>query len=745
MTSSCAPGSAGAIASGSAPSVNKFKRSCANRSEVSRDEATGKVPAEPEAGFRDGRSYASLIKETLAGIDNQQVNTEVNGSVDVVCCTAPGIDETSDGCAVNANEPTPTEIDALLADCITDREIEEAAKAADEILGNDFLSGTTATFGIEEALLGLKPLKVPARSFNALAATPEGVAAALTNDHHSLCDGSWKSLKNELAKAHEKIACTLHEPMNRLRVCAVRRRRRDEEQTPNDNENLPETIANMHSQPASDVVLDSIGDDENNEPGALHADANARVVNAENHAAEQNAAVAAANQRLAALEAEIYTLRAAQGIPSLGEAAGTSYVAQANLALASMNPAAPLTQDDNAAPANDTVLAAEDGEVPNVMRSHIPPASTAPTTNMNPLREALEHAHEERTATLLARFGESLAASLSGHVQHTVQTQMVRPSTGVRPSEIGLSEFSGASSKMATVIEPEFYPRLLLWLEESEHLLRNSGLSTVQQIRTLFANLTGAARKQFTTRWRNLDFSTMTMADAKEKVFALVPNHQTHFSRAAMDMTFTPENLASDLDRFALYASHGDLPVNGHHFWYRMIQEKLLEACPDLFRLAAEHFGKRIEFQPHMNFNTMIEQFMDIVLAVQTELKAQLLGHKRVYSGTPRNENPKKPKTSPNDRGLDKTPKKTPDLNDDFNLARQVGMCFGCGAVYPSAGNGKRFDKNAHDSVCKKKFAKGVVTDEFASAIAKWRKYVSEGKSIAEIKRLADAARPKSK
>jgi hypothetical protein len=177
----------------------------------------------------------------------------------------------------------------------------------------------------------------------------------------------------------------------------------------------------------------------------------------------------------------------------------------------------------------------------------------------------------------------------------------------VRPSDIGLTEFSGAHDKFATVIEPDFYPRLLLWLEESENLLRNSGLPVIDQIRLLIANLTGAARKQFLTRWhRRLDFATMTLADVRTKILALVPNHKTHFSRVAMDMTFRASRLASDLDKFALYAAHGDLPVDGHHFWYRMIQDKLLEAAPDLFRLAAEHFGKRVEFEPTMKFADMI-------------------------------------------------------------------------------------------------------------------------------------------
>jgi hypothetical protein len=228
------------------------------------------------------------------------------------------------------------------------------------------------------------------------------------------------------------------------------------------------------------------------------------------------------------------------------------------------------------------------------------------------------------------------------------------------------------------------------------------------------------------------------MNDAKEKVYALVPNHQTHFSRAAIDMKFRPENLASDLDRFALYASHGDLPVNGHHFWYRLIQEKLLEACPDLFRLAAEHFGKRFEFESNMNFDTMIEGFMDIVLAVQTELKAHLLNKKRTMDSTDmQRDNKKRPKTADN-----RSSEKGLDLKDDFTLARTVGMCFGCGELYPKGGKDNRYDKKSHDVVCKKAFVKGIVTNEFEKAIVKWRNLVKEGKSTDDIKKIANANRP---
>jgi hypothetical protein len=160
------------------------------------------------------------------------------------------------------------------------------------------------------------------------------------------------------------------------------------------------------------------------------------------------------------------------------------------------------------------------------------------------LRTALEESTADRTSEQIARF----EAALMNVLANTVASLVVRSEPKRHPSDVGLSDFTGASSNSATVIEPELHPRLLLWFEESEQLLRNSGLSTAEQLRTLFAHLNGTARKQFTTRWRNRDFSNMSMADAKEKIFALVPNHQTHFSRAAMDTKFKTHRLPSDLD-----------------------------------------------------------------------------------------------------------------------------------------------------------------------------------------------------
>jgi hypothetical protein len=436
-------------------------------------------------------------------------------------------------------------------------------------------------------------------------------------------------------------------------------------------------------------------------------------------AAEQ---LAAAERRLATLESELLTLRASQVRAATGDQPGTSHLAQANVAR--LAAAANDPNHDTSAPA--------DGE-----------AAAQPMQNMADLREGLQQAVTDRTDEQLTRFGTALINLLSGQVNQTVNHSLVRDSSRTRPGDIGLSEFSGASSRLATVIEPEYYPRLLLWLEESEHLLRNSGMTTLEQVRTLFANLQGAARKQFTTRWRNLDFHTMTMADAKAKIFALVPNHQTHFSRAALDMTFKANRLASDLDRFALYASHGDLPVDGHHFWYRLIQDKLLDACPDLFRLAAEHFGKRIEFDPNMTFVDMVDKFMDIVLAVQTELKTQLLGKRPLSAPSETGRAAKTPKQT--SAAAKPTPKKN-DLADNFTLARKVGMCFGCGELYPQGAKGTKFDKTSmisHNKNCRKKFVKGVVTDEFLAAIAKWRNMLESGKSLNDITRAANEMRRK--
>jgi hypothetical protein len=785
---SCPPGSAGAIASGSGvgSQSNPLKRTC-SKSKSSEDSRVehARVSAHETRTDNTNRSYVDIMKEAIGAADTSAAGPQVTESLpslDVGNCLAgkhPMFRSTAESL------PEPDEdVDALIDPCLKDipppHELEVAAAEANAILAsenNETLTGPVGAGHEDDVNMGKYQLtRPPGCTKLTVFTTQQATEAKCREPLEAMLKGDLPALQRRLRRTYEHYECASRapiEPVNRrLRVYATRRARRPDNEAhephiePDDN--VPLTATRMGSAAPSNVPSDRDDLNENHEPdaeaGLVHADANQRAEFATNSAHEANAQLSEIRASLAAMQAEVYTLRAQQGRTSMGEAAGTSYAAQANVARASIfpqpeleatqgpavtfdNAAAPMTQNDI------TMNHTEPGEMPNVVNTELPPVSngspsTAQAVNMQPLREELERVQNERTAQIIARSMEALAASLSGHVSQTVNNHMVRPSIGARPSDIGLSEFSGATSKMATVIEPEFYPRLLLWLEESDHLLRNSGLPTVQQIRTLFAHLTGAARKQFTTRWRNLDFSSMTMTEAKEKIFALVPNHQTHFSRAAMDMKFSAANLASDLDRFALYASHGDLPVDGHHFWYRMIQEKLLEACPDLFRLAAEHFGKRVEFEENMNFNAMLGRFMDIVLAVQTELKSQLLG-KRAFAGSSQPEHPKKFKAPLKDRSHDNKGGKTTkpaDLSDDFTLARTLGMCFGCGELYPtSARDDSRYDKKAHDAVCKKKFVKGVVTDEFSSRIAKWRKHVNNGMSADEVKTLAHASRSKGK
>jgi hypothetical protein len=47
------------------------------------------------------------------------------------------------------------------------------------------------------------------------------------------------------------------------------------------------------------------------------------------------------------------------------------------------------------------------------------------------------------------------------------------------------------------------------------------------------------------------------------------------------------------------------------------------------FRVASEHVGNHVEFEYNMALAPMIERRMDIVLAMQDELKTQVLGAKR--------------------------------------------------------------------------------------------------------------------
>jgi hypothetical protein len=92
------------------------------------------------------------------------------------------------------------------------------------------------------------------------------------------------------------------------------------------------------------------------------------------------------------------------------------------------------------------------------------PAAEA-QVNVSELRSALDESERDRTSAQLSGLESTLIRLLQQQMQRTVTEQMVRPPTEskARPSDVGLSEFSGAASKLATVIEPEYYPRMLLY------------------------------------------------------------------------------------------------------------------------------------------------------------------------------------------------------------------------------------------------------------------------------------------
>jgi hypothetical protein len=78
------------------------------------------------------------------------------------------------------------------------------------------------------------------------------------------------------------------------------------------------------------------------------------------------------------------------------------------------------------------------------------------------------------------------------------------------------------------------------------------------------------------------------------------------------------------------------------------------------------------------------------------------------------------------------------DLTDDFTVAKVIKMCLGCGKLYPAGNTGRKI----HDASCKKKFVKGVCSDEFRAGIRPWRRLADSGKSASELFALVNAQRP---
>lgn len=311
---------------------------------------------------------------------------------------------------------------------------------------------------------------------------------------------------------------------------------------------------------------------------------------------------------------------------------------------------------------------------------------------------------------------DSMVRSLPGnHVQHASQPRL-------RPSDLGLVDFHGARDSHATVVDVSEYPKLLLWVESTSQILMNSGLDESTQVRVMFSHLKGAARESYISLWRDAGLSACNMTELKSRIMGLVPSHKTHFTREALNMTFHSDKLASDIDRFTLYATNGDLPCDGYHFWYHVLIEKVIAASPDLFKQASELFNKTFTFTPTKTFKSHVRELIDLVMLVQSHLKAQLSGKRARADNAHDGGAAKKAKAGPS------KPRQGIPTNDKV-LAKAIGMCFGCGKLMPSGKAGF----TAHMAACKKKYVPGVVSEEFSNAIAHVRR-------IADKKNCSDVA-----
>jgi hypothetical protein len=115
-------------------------------------------------------------------------------------------------------------------------------------------------------------------------------------------------------------------------------------------------------------------------------------------------------------------------------------------------------------------------------------------------------------------------------------------------SDVKISEFKGSKYPGDTIINPEHYLELLLWLRESILVLESSGLTEAQQVLSLVSHLRAAAKSQFTVRCEHTDVASRTIQQAKENILALVPEHKAEFFQKALNMQFRASSLPTDLD-----------------------------------------------------------------------------------------------------------------------------------------------------------------------------------------------------
>ena len=292
---------------------------------------------------------------------------------------------------------------------------------------------------------------------------------------------------------------------------------------------------------------------------------------------------------------------------------------------------------------------------------------------------------QQEMEALRAELAELKALVQNTNGQASAQQGAAAPPSTVRvtPKDVHLEKFSGNRDACAHVITEDQFLPLLEWLQACEFTLVTSRLPSDLHVPVLVSHLTGAAKRAFLRRWGTLDASVMhawSLKDAKIAIASLVPNHKVQFTKLAFDMQFSAHSLANDLQKFALYMQHGELPADNSRYVFDRLQEKMQRAVRDIFSTASGLYNKPFVFKP--TFAEIMRDAIDIVSTLQVngklvskrgrdetdsnqETRPLKKGNKRLQ--VPRGAQP------PRQRG------NSSKRREFMELARRFNRCFGCG------------------------------------------------------------------
>ena len=124
---------------------------------------------------------------------------------------------------------------------------------------------------------------------------------------------------------------------------------------------------------------------------------------------------------------------------------------------------------------------------------------------------------------------------------------------------------------------------------------------------------------QFGTRMH--DVQRWTLPQARAKIASLVPEHGSLFTKKALDMQFSAKTTQDDVQRFSLYTTHGEMPVDGMRFVFEVLQTKMLDACPNMFATAQSAYNLRFEMRD--TFEQTVADATRIVSALMMDDRLQ--------------------------------------------------------------------------------------------------------------------------